>query len=132
MKKGLLFFSLIFLIACELFARVTITGQVKNATGESFPRASVAVNVTKLGTETKVDGKYSIIVPPNTTPVFSFIGMLKEEKPVGIQATIDVAMMENITTLKDVVVVGYDTQKKANMTSVAQLTNLSKKQYLIY
>jgi len=81
MKKGLLFFSLIFLIACELFARVTITGQVKNATGESFPRASVAVNVTKLGTETKVDGKYSIIVPPNTTPVFSFIGMLKEEKP---------------------------------------------------
>ncbi len=102
------------------FADITITGKVTNENGETMPGVSVSIKGTTLGTTTIADGTYVLKVPEsqaNTTLVFSFIGYVSEEVAISGRTTIDVALVPDIQSLNEVVVVGYGTQQRKNLTS---------------
>lgn len=82
-----------------------------------LPGVNVLVKGTTLGTTTDAEGKYSITVPDeNSILVFSFIGYIPQEVSVGNQTTIDVSLAADIQQLSEVVVVGYGTQKRSDVT----------------
>jgi TonB-linked SusC/RagA family outer membrane protein len=94
-----------------------VSGAVKDDSGLAIPGVNVLVKGTATGTVTDADGKYSLEVPsPEATLVFSFIGYLGQEVNVGQRTTVDIQMVADITTLGEVVVVGYGTQEKVNVT----------------
>lgn len=95
---------------------VRITGRVTDNNGEPVPGVTVSVPGTGIGTATDLDGKYSLSVPEGSTLAFSFIGFVTQSIVVGDQSIIDVTLSEDISSLDEVVVVGYGTQKKVNLT----------------
>lgn len=111
-------FALGIMIAQEGFAQSkTITGSVTSSEdGSALPGVSVVVQGTSNGVSTDVDGNYSIQAEQGDVLVFSFIGMLSQEQTIGAGNTIDVALDTDTQTLEEVVVVGYGTQKRANLT----------------
>ena len=116
MKKFLLI--LLFFASTVLYAqRITITGTVTDERGNPLPGATVQVKNAMQGTLTDNSGKYSIDIPSlGVTLVVSFVGFVPMEIAVQNQAAIDVSLKEDIQGLQEVVVVGYGTQKKANLT----------------
>src|SRR5690606_32960720 len=100
---------------------VTITGTVTDANGKPNPGVTVMVSGTTIGTATDLDGKYSLEVPEGFTLTFSFIGYVTQNVPVGQQSTINITMTEDTASLDEVVVIGYGTAKKSDLTgSVAR------------
>jgi TonB-dependent starch-binding outer membrane protein SusC len=101
-----------------------VTGKVTSDTGEDLPGVSVLVKGSATGTSTDANGKFSIQVSEEATLVFSFIGMKTTEVNVGQQTVINVTMTSDIAQLEEVVVVGYGTQKKTDVTgSVASVSS---------
>lgn len=94
----------------------TITGTVKENSGPPMPGVNVVVKGTTNGTLTDADGVYSIAASPNDVLVFSFIGYKSEEVLVAQQASIDIVLTEDIQTLDEVVVIGYGTAKRGDIT----------------
>ena len=84
-----------------------------------MPGASVLVKGTHNGTVTDVDGKYSIMVPPDGTLVFSFIGLKSLEQKVGGRTVINVDLLPDSEVLDEVMVVAYATAKKYSFTGAA-------------
>jgi len=103
----------------------TVSGTVTDAsTGDAMPGVNILVKGTSLGAITDAAGKYSISMSDrNATLVFSFIGYITQEVPLSGRTTIDVALQGELTDLDEVVVVGYSTQKRANV--VGSVTSLS-------
>ncbi len=104
--------------------QVVVTGKITDSsTGEALPGVSVVVKGTSTGIMTDNNGSYSINVPnPNATIVFSFIGYVSREELVSGRTKIDVALSIELTSLNEVIVVGYGTQKKSDITgTVASL-----------
>src|SRR5690606_27128462 len=97
-------------------ADVTVTGTVTDINGLPIPGVTVSLPGTTVGTATDLDGKYSINVPEGSTLVFSFIGYDSQSIPLGAQSVIDVILKEDISSLEEVVVVGYGEQKKVNLS----------------
>src|SRR5690554_1996269 len=95
---------------------VRVTGTVRDTDGEVVPGATVSVQGTTIGTATDLDGKYALSVPTGATLVFSFIGFETQIIPIGDRSVIDVTLGEDISALDEVVVVGYGTQRKVNVT----------------
>lgn len=96
----------------------TVTGQVTGGDdGLGIPRANVTVKGTTRGTPTDLDGNYSIEVSADETLVFSFIGYVSQEVLVGNQSTINVVLQPDIGDAGEVVVVGYGSQEKKEITS---------------
>jgi TonB-linked SusC/RagA family outer membrane protein len=95
---------------------ITVTGTVRDQNGDPIPGATISVSGTGLGTATDMDGKYSLSVPEGSTLVFSFIGFESKSIEVGNNNIIDVTLQEDISSLEEVVVVGYGTQKKSVVT----------------
>jgi TonB-linked SusC/RagA family outer membrane protein len=94
-----------------------ISGKVTDKSGESIPGVNVLLKGTTLGTVTDVDGHYSLAVSAlNGTLVFSYIGYTTLEVPVSGRTTIDIVLTEDMQRLDEVVVVGYGTQRKVNLT----------------
>ena len=92
----------------------TVTSQIDN---EPVPGVSVIEKGTTNGTVTDLDGGYSLTVSgPEATMVFSFVGFVTQEVIVGQQATIDVALSEDVEQLEELVVVGYQSQKESTIT----------------
>ena len=105
-----------------------VDGTVKDESGVSLPGVNVLLKGTTTGTVTDADGKYSIEVPSSeSTLIFSFIGYVGQEVNVGQQATVNILMVADITTLSEVVVVGFGTQEKVNMTGLSALSGLMRK-----
>jgi len=97
--------------------RITVQGTVKDVAGEPVIGASIIEKGTSNGTSSDIDGKYTISVNPQSTLQISFIGYsMKEVTTDAKSSVIDIVLEEDATFLEDVVVVGYGTQKKANMT----------------
>jgi TonB-dependent starch-binding outer membrane protein SusC len=98
--------------------QLKVAGTVKDsATGDPLTGVSVVVEGTNIGTVTDVDGKFIISVPNQTAVLgFSFIGFIPKKVPVENQTNIDVVLSTNIKTLDEVVVVGYGTIKKSDLT----------------
>ena len=102
----------------------SVSGTVTDASQLPMVGVSVTVDGTDDGTITGVNGEYTITVPKNGSLTFSFIGYKSQTVPVGTRTTVNVQMAEDNTTLDEVVVVGYGTQKKANLTgAVEQVTS---------
>jgi TonB-dependent starch-binding outer membrane protein SusC len=113
----------------HLFAQsIVVSGAVKDESGVALPGVNILLKGTTSGTVTDADGKYTIEVPSQeSTLVFSFIGYLGQEVTVGQQATINVLMAADITTLGEVVVVGFGTQEKVNMTGAVGAVKFDEK-----
>ncbi|SFT56043.1 TonB-linked outer membrane protein, SusC/RagA family [Algoriphagus locisalis] len=112
--------SLIFTLSLALsaFAQQSVSGKVTSTDDElPMPGVSVVLKGTTTGTTTDVDGNYTLSVPSDEAIlVFSFIGFNSQEISVGSRSIINVALDVNITELESVVVVGYGTQKKSDVT----------------
>jgi TonB-linked SusC/RagA family outer membrane protein len=94
-----------------------IHGKVTDEQGDALPGVNVVEKGTSNGTVTDSDGLYALTVSnENATVVFTFVGFVPKEVSVGNQATIDVSLNSDIQTLSEVIVVGYGTQKKINVT----------------
>jgi TonB-linked SusC/RagA family outer membrane protein len=124
MKNFLLI--LLFLASTSVYAqRITITGTVSDEKGAPLTGATVQVKGTNVGVLTDINGKYSVdVAGPNSIVVISFVGYNPKEITVQNQTTINVVLSESMLGLEEVVVVGYGTQKKLNLTAaVDQVTN---------
>lgn len=105
------------LVSTASFAQNTITGKVVGEDGEGLPGATILAEGTSVGTVTDMDGNYSLAAPAGTTNlVFSFIGYATQTIAVGGRSTIDIALSLDAETLSEIVVVGYGTQKKSDLT----------------
>ncbi len=94
-----------------------VEGTVTSSDQETIPGASIVVKGTSRGTVTDIDGNYTIDnVSSADILVFSFVGYLTVERTVGEQSVIDVALEEQVTTLDELVVVGYGTVRKSDLT----------------
>jgi TonB-linked SusC/RagA family outer membrane protein len=94
----------------------TIQGTVTDESGNPLLGVNVKIQGTTRGTVTDVYGKYELQASPEETLVFSFIGYLTDEIVVGNQAEINITLVPDITDLDEVVVVGYGTVKKSDLT----------------
>jgi len=118
MKKITLLMALIVFCSWQVvLAQKTITGTVTDTKdGSTLPGVSVVVKGTIDGTISDISGNYSIKVSEKQVLVFSFVGYNSQEVTVGSQSTINVALVEQAAMLDQVVVVGYGTQKKSDLT----------------
>lgn len=96
----------------------TVSGMVTDNNGYPLPGASVTLKEnTTIGVQTDFDGNYSIeIDDPKTVLVFRYLGFVTQEIVVGTQSRIDVTMEEDAQSLDEIVIVGYGTQKKSDVT----------------
>jgi TonB-linked SusC/RagA family outer membrane protein len=106
---------------------LAVTGKVIDETGVGMPGVNILVKGTSVGTTTDSEGAYAVNLPDaNGTLVFSFIGYTTQEVPVGGKTKIDVTMSIDVLSLGEVVVVGYGTQKKSDITgSISSVTEQS-------
>lgn len=93
-----------------------VTGKVTSAEGEALPGVNIVIKGTTMGTVTDADGNFRINVPEEAILVFSFIGYLQEEVTVTSQSEVNVTLIPSLETLSDVVVIGYGTVKKSDLT----------------
>ncbi len=118
-KLTLTFLSLLFVFV-PLLAQETISikGTIKDkASNETLIGANVKVNGTTLGTITDFDGNFQLTnIPRNSVVTFSYIGMTSQEREVKASGTIDIFLVSNIKSLDEVVVVGYGTSRKRDLT----------------
>jgi len=101
-----------------------ITGKVTDSgVGTPIPGANVVVKGTTNGTVTDFDGNYSIEASLGDVLVFSYVGFRAQEIILEGQSTVDVAMIEDVSTLDEVVVVGYGSQRKEDLTGAVSLVD---------
>jgi TonB-linked SusC/RagA family outer membrane protein len=100
-----------------------VSGKVSDESGTPLPGVSVSIKDTKLSTVTDIDGNFAISVSPTAkTLVFSYLGMETQEISLGNRILFTVTLTSKSTTLSDVVVVGYGTVKRTDLTgSVASI-----------
>ncbi|MFO8234115.1 MAG: TonB-dependent receptor [Bacteroidales bacterium] len=133
MKKKLsfrvLFSILLFLMfGYTAMAQITVSGTVVSEEEEEpLPGVSVTVQGTNIGATTDAEGMYTIEVPDEEAILeFSFVGMETQEIQVGEERTIDVTLSEDVVGIDEVVVTGYGTQKRSDLTgSVSSVTSES-------
>lgn len=124
LKHVCMTFLILLLLPAVASAQNVLTGRVKDArTNEPLIGVSVVLKEnTTVGTITDLDGNFKLEVPASSTLVFSYIGYSTQEVAVKGRKTLEVNLTEDSKTLDEVVVVGYGTQKKVNLTgSVSQV-----------
>ncbi|MFC4873033.1 SusC/RagA family TonB-linked outer membrane protein [Negadavirga shengliensis] len=100
-----------------VIVEVTVRGRVVDEEGFPMPGVSVLVKGTQIGTVTNSEGEYLLEnAPDDATLVFSFIGYLTQEIPLNQRSTLDVSLEPDTQQLDEVIVVGFGTQKKINVT----------------
>ncbi len=133
MKKYLLFlltavfFSPLFneqLLAQQ--AKITVTGKVLSEKNEPIPGATVAVKGTTTGTITSADGDFSLSVPSNSVLTISFVGFKSQEIPVNGKSNFQITLKEEQQLMEEVVVVGYGTQRRVNLTGAVGTVDVGK------
>jgi len=110
-----------------VYADITITGQVVDDTGQPVPGVNVLVKGTTTGTTTDANGTYSLSVPNDaTTLVFSFIGYASQEVSIDNRTSINVTLAPDVVSLSEVVVTGYGSQSKRDITGAVATIEASK------
>lgn len=99
-----------------LAQQITVSGTVKETDGTALPGATVQVKGTTTGAQTGVDGGYQVSAPANATLVFSFIGKTTQEIAIDARTTIDITLPDDSKSLQEVVVVGYGSQRRQDVT----------------
>ena len=136
MKKSKLFLLMFLcgflphMYGMELQQPITISGVVVDETDFPLPGVTIAIQGTTFGTATDVDGKFTLSVPgAESVLLISYIGFQSQQITVGTLRTFRIVMMEASTTLDEVVVVAYGTQKKVSVTgAVASVQTKELKQ----
>ncbi|MFP4340475.1 MAG: SusC/RagA family TonB-linked outer membrane protein [Cyclobacteriaceae bacterium] len=129
LKKGWVMALALFCLSQFAYAQDrTIRGTVTDGeTSEALPGVNVLVKGTTIGTITDVEGKYNLNVPEDAaTLLFSSVGYSAEEVQISGRSTVDLTLMPDIQALTEVVVVGYGTQEKRDVT--AAIASLDKEQ----
>lgn len=103
---------------------ITVRGRIINDRNQPVENASVVVKGSNAGTTTNTNGEYQISAPSNGTLVVSYIGYPTKEIPVNGQAVQNVSLTANANSLEQVVVVGYGTQRKKDVTGAVASVNL--------
>jgi len=101
----------------QIIPQLSVSGKVTDPeSNEGLPGVNVLEKGTTNGTVTDIDGNYSITVEENATLIFSSIGYTTQEVPVNGRSTLDVSMEQDVQSLEEVVVIGYGTQEKKDVT----------------
>jgi len=123
MKNGRIIMKSVFVLILTVFSfqvmaqSKTITGKVTDSENLPLPGVTIIEKGTANGTVTDANGNYKITISnPNDTLIFKSIGMVTEEIGVNNQTNINMSLVGDIVSLSEVVVVGYGTQKKANLS----------------
>lgn len=120
--------SLIAVLVCGMLSAFAqnkqVTGTVVNEQGDPMIGVTVQVKGTQYGTSSGVGGKFTVNAGSDDVLIFSYIGYLTVEKPVGAQTVIDVTLQEDARTLEDVTVVAYGTKRKEDLVgSVSKIAS---------
>ncbi|MEJ1237756.1 TonB-dependent receptor [Chryseolinea sp. T2] len=117
-------FALGVLLASPAFAQSTISGKVTSSEDNApLPGVSILIKGSQTGTTTDVDGSFNLQAIPSDVLVFSFIGYATQELPVNQQTTFNITMATDLQQLSEVVVVGYGTVKKTDLTGAVGLVD---------
>lgn len=132
MRKLLSIILALFLVCASLLAqdKINVRGTVKDkTTGETLIGVSVKVDGTTLGTITDLDGGYELMgIPANSRLIFSYVGMKSETRAATISGIINVSLDSDAKGLEEVVVVGYGTSRKRDLTgSIVSISGESLK-----
>src|SRR5712692_3920075 len=113
--------ALLALVVCPVAVgqNVTVTGTVTAAAGQKLNGATVRIRGTNTSTLTDADGKYSITAPPDAILVFAYIGYSGVAQAINGRTTADVVLEPSVAVLPEVVVTGYQTQRRADVTGAA-------------
>jgi TonB-dependent starch-binding outer membrane protein SusC len=113
-----IFALLIFFMYCNfsMGQELTVTGTITEKPGSPLPGVTLQIKGTQKGTTSDLDGKYSIQAEPNSILVFSFVGYETQEVPVNGRTVIDIEMKASSETIEELVVIGYGTVKKMDLT----------------
>jgi len=121
------FLSGVFLILMgfnQLQAQQTVTGAVTDENDQGIPGANILEQGTTNGTQSDFDGNFSITVSDGAVLVFSYIGYATQNITVGNQTTINIQLVEDASQLDEVVVIGYGTARKSDLTgSISRVTS---------
>ncbi len=115
-KFSVLTFFCLLLLNVASAQNFTITGTVSDDSNSPIPYASVTIKGTNKAVATDVTGKYTISVPSTGILVFSYLGTIPQEVAVNGKTQINITLKSDVTGLQQVVVVGYGTQKKRDLT----------------
>lgn len=105
---------------------LNVSGRVTDQQGEPIVGAYVLIEGTKTGTTTDINGAYKLSAPTKGVLLFNCMGYKDLQVPVNGRAIIDVIMEDDALLLSDVVVVGYGTQKRVNLTGSVATVDVSK------
>ncbi|MBF4464194.1 TonB-dependent receptor [Flavobacterium sp. LC2016-12] len=126
--KNLGFMILLLVFSASVNAQTTVSGTVSDNSGP-LPGVNIIVKGTKTTAATNFDGTYSIQATPNAVLVFSFIGFKSKEVSLNNQTQINIILEEDLNSLKEVVVVGYGTMKRSDLTgAVSTVTSAAVQQ----
>lgn len=107
-----------------MFAQVNVTGVVTDADGETLVGVNVIERGTAHGTITDIDGKFALdVASPNSYLVFSYVGFTTQEVQVGNTRNFNIVLQLDMETLEEIVVVGYGTQAKKDITGSVAVVN---------
>ncbi len=125
MKNHYKLMILTLLLSGMMFAQDRmLSGIVSDESGLPLPGVNVLVKNTSKGTQTDFDGRYSIDVAPGDTILFSYIGFSDQAIKITDQTTLDIVLLENVSALEEVVVVGFGTQSRRKITdNIASVTS---------
>jgi TonB-linked SusC/RagA family outer membrane protein len=106
----------------------TVTGTITDSqTGEPMPGVNIQIKGSTVGTISDASGKFSIAVPDrNTSLIFSFVGYIVQEIPLNGRSLLNVSLETELRSLEEVVVIGYGTQKKVNLTGAVDVVTSEK------
>lgn len=128
-KHAVALWSLIFLLGGASYAQSSVSGRITSSDGgDAVAGATVLVMGTTSGTYSDAEGRYTISVPEGGTSLMvSFLGYERQEVTIGGRSTIDIGLAASISTLEEVVVVGYGTVKRKDATG--SVTSISTKDF---
>ncbi len=132
-KQYILFILSMFIVTWSALAQNTINGKVTGSDGEEIPGVTIVIKGANSGTTTDLEGNYTLSVPEDATLVFSFVGYQMQEVVVGSQSKIDIILDLDITQLQEVVVTGYGSQRKMDITgavAIVDVDEMNKSQFL--
>jgi len=113
-------------VELETILQATITGTVTDADGTPLPGANVIVKGTTNGTQTDFDGNFTITAASDATLVFSYVGFATQEIAINGQTSINVSMAEDANKLDEVIIVGYQTQTRGDLTGSVASVDISE------
>ena len=124
LRKPILLICIGLFMSLSSFAqKMLVSGVVKDVSGETIIGASVLIKGTAEGTITDVDGRFSLNAVKGDVLLFSYVGYLTQERVVNSSNSLTVTLVENAEMLDDVVVIGYGTMKKSDLTGAVSSIN---------